>query len=446
MANGNLLRKYLKYLGSCCIGLLLSTQASSETIQGALEKTVRSNPEILITSKDRLATNQALKQAKGRYLPTLDVTAGYGYENSRNSNTNDEDHDLARGESAIAINQMLFDGFATPSEVKRNKARVTSAAYKVAGTSQDIALQAAQAYLEVIRREKYVVLARKDLSVHQDVFDMIQKRSETGIGKKADLVQADGRLALARKNLLTEESNLKDAETTYCKLVGEKPHHLIMPTSPPQHFFPKTESQALEWALAKHPTLKSAKADMAAARQQHEAAKSTHYPRFDLQLSASRNHNLDGIDGVNNDELAMVRMNYNLLNGGRDLGRQRETAYLYQESAEVMHKTHRETMESMLLSWNALSIARREVGVTKAHRDASAETVDAYQKQFQLGQRTLLDLLDAENEYYTAARDYADILIKEREGQYRVLNSMGCLLQALNVPLPKESTLPNRGW
>src|SRR5579872_370543 len=206
--------------------------------------------------------------------------------------TPNDDATLWRGEAGIALNQMLFDGLGTLNEVSRNKQKVNSAAYKVVGTAQDIALRATEVYIEVLRQEKFVELSRKNLEVHDSVFGMIKKRTDTGIGRKADTIQADGRLALARSNLAADEANLIDAKANYFRVIGQMPDNLTMPSIPPQVHMPRNEKEAVAWAVANHPTLRSAIADLEAARFQHRASYAANFPRVDLQLSANENHNV----------------------------------------------------------------------------------------------------------------------------------------------------------
>ncbi len=346
----------------------------------------------------------------------------------------------AIGESGLAADEMLFDGFATSSEVNRNQARLNSADYKVLGTAQDVALDATKAYLDVLKEQALTREAQNNLSTHSRVGGLLEKRQESGLDQTADLTQAQGRTSLAKANLTAEQANLIDAKSNYLQVVGEMPDNLTMPSmNHLAQFMPKSEAQAVRMAIANHPILKSAKADMDAAYAQHEASVSKNYPRFDLQLSANRNDNIDGVEGQNNQEQAMVRMNYNLYNGGADKARQNETAYLYQESAEVMHKTYRQVVNNAQLSWNAWQSAKAQLPLLKAHRDDALKSFDAYQQQFTLSKRSLLDMLDAENEYYQSSRAYIDGEFNVTYAKFRVLNSIGSLIQAEHINFRTQS-------
>lgn len=421
-------------------GLSVSFNASADTLRGALLQTLQTNPNILAAEKDRSAIGEELKGAKAGYFPTLDATAGYGYEHTENTfivppNGNGKNN-LMRKEAGLSANEMLFDGFDTPSEVHRNQARACSANYKIWGTAQDTALAAVETYLKVRTEQEFVKEAQDNVDTHQNVFGLIKQRNQSGIDQTADLDQTQGRLSLAQTNLKAEQANLDDTKSNYLQIVGSMPNNLSAPAPIDSRYLPKTEAEAVQMAIANHPILKSAKQDMLAASAQHESSLSKNYPRFDLQLKAERDKDIDGIEGKNYDNQAMVRMNYNLYHGGADKAKQDQTAYLYQESAEIMHKTYRQVVNNVQLSWNDWKVAQKRLPLLKQHRDEARKTFNAYKQQFLLNKRTLLDSLDAQNEYYDANHAYTQGQYDVEFGKYRVLNAVGNLVQAEHIGLP----------
>ena len=414
------------------------------TLQSAVKKALASNPDILIQVNERRSRNEEVERAKSGYLPTLDLNAGIGSERSRNSSTRASGSDyrtLTRQEGSISARQMLFDGFATKNEVERQQARVSSTAYTVQGVAENTALDAAEAYLNLLRNDTLLKLAKENLDAHQRTYDQIKIRSDAGVGRRADLEQISGRLALANSNLIAAQSNYDDGLTTYIKVIGEMPSGTPIKPQKQQNGIPSSRDEAIKFAIDKHPTLKSAVADVEAAMAQHRASRNTFYPRFDLELSQSWNKDLDGQLGTNNDSQAMVRMRYNLLNGGGDAARKRQTAHLIDEAKEVRNRTYRQVVETMRLSWNAYDATERQLIYLDEHVKATVRTRDAYQKQFNIGQRTLLDLLNAENELFQAKQSYISADFDNLFARYRILNAEGELLKSLNITLPKEASL-----
>jgi len=417
--------------------------ADGLTLKDAVRKALNSNPDIQIQVKERRSRNEEVERARSGYFPTLDLSAGIGTERSRNTSTRTRGEDystLTRQEASLNARQMIFDGFATESEVERQRARVSSTAYTIHGTADNTALEAAEAHLNLLRTESLLKLAEENLKAHERTYDQIKIRSDAGVGRRADLEQISGRLALANSNVIAAQSNYDDAMTSYIRVVGEAPaKQLVKPAKP--GVAPTSRDQAINLALDKHPTLKSAGADVEATRAQHKAAKNTFYPRFDLELSSSWNKDLDGQFGTNNDSQAMIRMRYNLFNGGGDQARRRQTAHLIEEAKEVKNRTHRQVIETMRLSWNAYQATEQQLIYLADHVNASLRTRDAYQKQFNIGQRTLLDLLNAENELFQAKQSYIGADYDNLLARYRIMNAQGELLKGLQLALPEEASL-----
>lgn len=416
-------------------GVLLASQASAQSLSEAVDLTIKNNPDVLIDAKRRLATDEEVNQAKGGYRPKIDVTAGVGAEWSENVSTRPGTENLWRRESALTLSQMIYDGFGTKSEVQRQEARVKSAAHKVAGTSEEIGLRAVETYLEVVRRQELRNLTQDNLTAHERTFEQIKLRSDSGVGRKADLEQAEARLALAQANMASAEANLREANIQFARVVGEMPRDVARPAIP--EGVPASEDDALGTAVINHPILNSAKADIEAAQAQTRAAESLMRPRVDLQLGTSWNNNLDGVRYKNNDAYAMLRFQYNLYHGGTDQARVAQRRVEEMEAAEIMNKTRRQVEESTRLSWNSLLTSIDRLPKLKAHADATEQTRDAYAKQFSIGQRTLLDLLDSENELYTARSNYIDGQFVEMFARYRLLADMGKLVETLGVA-PRE--------
>ena len=418
--------------------------ADGLTLQDAVKKALASNPDIQIQVKERRSRNEEVERARSGYYPSLDLAAGIGTERSRNSSTRtrgEKYSTLTRQEASLNARQMLFDGFATESEVERQQARVSSTAYTIHGTAENTALDAAEAHLNLLRTDALLKLAEQNLKAHQRTYDQIKIRSDAGVGRRADLEQISGRLALAHSNVIAAQSNYDDALTSYIRVVGDAPAKQLVKPAKPTDGLPTSREEAINRALEKHPTLKSAASDVEATLAQHKAAKNTFFPRFDLELSSSWNKDLDGQFGTNNDTQAMVRMRYNLFNGGGDQARRRQTAHLIDEAKEVKNRTYRQVIETMRLSWNAYQATNQQLAYLADHVKASVRTRDAYQKQFDIGQRTLLDLLNAENELFQAKQSYIGADYDNLFSRYRILNAEGQLLKSLNLALPEEASL-----
>lgn len=416
--------------------------AYGDTLQQAVDATIKTNPDVLAATHERQAVSKEIDQARAGYFPTLDLQIGTGWESTDNPSTRaagrGEVH-LNRDEARLDARQMLFDGMETKNEVLRQEARTNSRSFGVYSAAENTGLDAVNAYLNVLRRQRLVELAQTNLEAHERTHDQIMLRAERGVGRRADMDQSLGRLALAEANLMAEQSNLRDAETAYIRVVGMPPASLSKPDSPIS-LIPASLDEAIATAVDNHPTLRLAAYDVESAQAQHATAKAPFYPDLHLEVGTRADHDIDGQEGKDKDIYAMLRLRYNLLNGGRDTARREETAFLINQAAEIRNNTHRQVEESVRLSWNAWQTVKSQMASREQHVQSSEKARDAYQQQFGLGQRTLLDLLDSENEVFRARTALVNTQYDEMYAMYRILNSMGMLLQGLNVELPQAAT------
>ena len=422
--------------------LLCFSSVHAETLQEAIHTTLKTNPDVLASISERQAVSKEIDQARAGYFPTVDLGVGTGWESTDNPatrNRGDGEIHLNRDEASLNLRQMLYDGSLTKNEVGRQEARTDSRAHSVYSVAENTALEATEAYLNVLRQQQLVELAQTNLESHQRTHDQITLRSERGVGRRADMDQSFGRLALAETNLMAEQSNLRDAETNYLRVIGAAPTSLTEPPSP-EPFMPATVEEAVNVAIQNHPTLRSAQADVASANAQHDVTRAAFLPRVDFELGTRSDHDIDGVRGTDKDVTAMFRLRYNLLNGGRDKARREETAFLINQAAEIRNNTHRQVEQSVRLSWNALETVRRQMSYFEQYAAAAEKTRDAYQQQFNIGQRTLLDLLDSENELFRARTSLTNALYDELFTMYRVLNSTGSLLESLEIIAPAAAT------
>jgi len=410
--------------------------ASALTLNDAIRYTLETNPEILAARNEHLARNQEVDVAKAGYRPTLDIAAGIGRQTIESQSTGGEEVTLTRHESSVAARQMVFDGFATSEEVNRQQARADSALYKASEIEENTALRAADVYLNILRQNELLDLARETLYEHQNIHDQMVLRNKSGVGSKADLDQISARLALANSNMISAQSNLLDSQTNFYRVTGLQPQ--INQVEVPKHIqsMPASVESAEELALEQHPTLKSANADVESAVAQYEATESVFWPNLQIEADKRWDEDIDGVVGESEDLVVALRMRYNLYNGGGDRSRRKQTAHLIEQAKDIRNNTRRQVTESLRLSWSAHQTIEDQLKYLEMHVRASLATKSAYQKQFNIGRRTLLDLLNTENEVVDSKRTLINATYDQLFAQYRIFNSMGQLLRELNGEQP----------
>ena len=425
--------------------VLAASFVQAQTLPQAMQQALDVHPEIQAGVNARIAADYQLRAAKGGYLPRVDLNAGYGREGTDSSSTRARGghwDTLNRGESSLRLQQMVFDGFATSSEVGRQQATVNSRAFSLLGTSERTALTVAQVYLDVLTRREFVRLAEDNLRNHERIYDQIKLRTQRGVGSGADLDQAEARLAQARNNVITEQTNPADAQPNYLSAVSQEADQLERPPSF-MAMLPADLNEARRQMLDNSPILRSAESDIAAAEKQYEAAKSSFYPRFDAELGRNADNNIDGDASHNNGWEAMLRMRFNLYAGGSNKAELESKSYQSNQALDIRNNALRQLNEELGLAWNAMNNANAQVPIAQQYVDHSSKVRGAYQKQFSLGERTLLDLLDSENELFTASRRLEEIKNVQLFTQYRIKATMGELLKSQGVVAPMASVVQN---
>ncbi|WP_417614683.1 TolC family outer membrane protein [Oceanisphaera sp.] len=423
------------------VGLSCVLPAQAQTLEEAVTQTLMTHPKVKEAFHLYQSRQYEQDEAVAGYFPTLDANAGIGYEYTDSPGTRDggnrADKTLTRKEAGLSLRQLLFDGFKTSSNVHRTQAEADAQRYELLSDAENIALRVAEVYLDVLRQDEIVELSRRNLETHEQIASDIQRRTDSGVGSSADFTQVQGRVARSYSNMTAAENNLRDAQSQFIALVNQVPGDLRQPKAD-ANFVPATLDDALSIAQEKHPTLTSAAFDVDAAHHQHRDAKSGFYPKVHLELDSNWDDDIDGVRGHNTDFAAMVRMRYNLFNGGADVARSRATSALEMQAKDIQMNAHRQVDEGMRLAWAAYESLGRQKDFLRQHVESGFKTVDAYKKQFSLGNRTLLDVLNTENELFEARRSYINAEYDQLLAEYRIMNASGQLLDALRFTRPEQ--------
>jgi len=432
----------LKYAGPLTGAFLVTILAMEATVAAGLplsnvvREALSSNPDVAEARNRWLARREEVRQAEGGLLPSIDLNAGIGYEYTDSPTTRAADGDtneMDRKELGLNLRQMLFDGGGTRSEIARQQARTNSAAARLMSVGEATAMEATEAFINLYRFESLRAITAENLRIHRRIEDQIRLRSEAGVGRRADHDQVRSRVALAEVNLVAATVNLQDARTTFQRVVGTLPVTIPEPIEIPERTIPVSLQEILAIAEAKNPVLQIAAADIEAARAQHEAARQNDYPRFDLEVGGNLNDDIAGVAGHVDDFSAMVRMRYNLYRGGADAARKRETKHNINEAKDIRGRSLRQLEESVRLAWAALEATSAQLPLLLRQVESARATRNAYEKQFNIGQRTLLDLLNSENEVLQARQSVVDVRADRQLAQYRLLEAMGALVDHLGV-------------
>ena len=308
--------------------ILAASPAWSEpfSINDALKQAVQTNPGVGEASANRRATESELRQTQGSLLPQVRLDARWGPEKFDQSgivtSTTAQPIPTDSGpwrngsQESVVIRQTLFDGFASIHDIWRQTARVNAAAFRVRERTELIALDAAEAYIDVVRYTRLVELARQNVANHEAIFNNVESRYKGGRSGEGDLQQALERVEAAKAALSEFERSLEDARAKYRKVVGVEPYNLRFPST--LRGMPTSKDASLAVAIHHNATLQASQADTDAARHAFHATAGSFVPTVSLEGRASRGIDSDTYIGRRDDVSGKVVMSWDIFRGGQD--------------------------------------------------------------------------------------------------------------------------------
>lgn len=411
---------------------LTSVSAHGAALNEVTDRALARNPDISARLNDFLAAEADQDAGRGALRPRVDLEVYGGREHYQSPSVSERtfNHPGAN----IQLHQLLLDGGAARGEVRRLGFAKATRYYELLQATNDTALEVARASLDVQRYRELTTLAQTNWAVHKETYDQITSRVKAGVGRRVDLEQAAGRLALAQSNWLTETSNLHDVGARFERFTGEAPPSQLEIPNLSRNL--PAESEVVREALRANPQFSAAVANLRAARALADVRRAAYAPTVEFRASASSERNQQGIPGTINDTVAQVVLSYNLFRGGADQARVRQANAQYSAALDVRNKACRDIRQATVIAWNDVRKLREQTSFLEQHALSTEKARDAYRQQFDIGQRSLLDVLDTENELFQARRALVGAQYDLKLAEFRVLNSTNRLLSSLKLADP----------
>ncbi|UJW83977.1 TolC family protein [Devosia sp. SL43] len=414
---------------------MLAQTAVAMPLQEAVQIALESNPDIGQAVQNHDATAFELRQALGLYAPRVDLEASAGTQvldsPSRRA--------LGIGGDALFPAQIgviatfdLYDGGFRDAEVARQSARVDSASYRVLERSEFIALQIVRVYYQVLLQLQIVELSRQNVTFHQGIVSDVAAAIEAGQLTEADRFQSIERLAAARARLTETGVELAAAQIEFKMLVGMTPGTVTAPARA-AGAIPGSLEIAIAKAILNNPRMLTAGADIDAASALVDQAESALAPKLTLEGRAATGYDLSGTNGITNDASLRLSMRWNIFDGGIKSAAVQEEMRRESEAKLVFDQTAREVEQAVQESWLRLKSQAELSSVYQQQLDSSAELVASYRDQFKIGERSLLDVLDAQNTRINVQILQETARYSVMFAEYRVLAASGDLLPFLQV-------------
>jgi outer membrane protein, adhesin transport system len=393
------------------------------------------NPEVQAKWHEFQASIQDISIARAGYLPSVDVSANAGKVN-RDFDGRDN-YDTKQIE--LALSQPLFQGFRTQGRIEQFSSANKVRYLELLNSMETTALEATKAYEDVLRYRGLVTLATENFAKHKQVFGQIQNRTRSGVGRGVDLEQVGGRLALAETNLLTEAANLHDVSARYLRVVGKTPLKELSTINLDYAKLPRTDEEALQLALQGNPGFHAAIKNISASQAVVKVERSGYYPRAEIRARGVNSLNNNGFDervdpsSRGKERAIELVLTYNLFAGGANRAAIRRSLDEVNIAKDLRDQACGDLRQVTQIAFNDIRRLGLQLVSLQQHKLSSDKVRTAYGDQFAIGQRSLLDLLDAENEYFQASRAYATAQSDLVIAKLRTLAALGKLLPSLGI-------------
>ncbi len=412
-----------------------ATQSPAKNLQQATQKAIAQNPEVQAAWHIFQASTEEERVAEGRYLPKIDLNGAVGNQSNQLRGNNAVDY--GRETFGLSLTQMVFDGFATSSEVSRLSYTRLARYYDFMQASSAIASETVSYYENVLKFRELVRLASDNYVQHKKLYDAIIQKVQAGVARGVDLELATGRLALAESNLLTEATNLHDMSARYQNLVGELPYEDLDTEGMVNSGIPANIKEALRLAFEASPQFNSVIEQVLAATAELEGRNAPFLPKVELRASQNNGNNVSGIQGREFDRVIELVATYNLFNGGSDTAAKSQFRERLSFARDNRDKICRNLRQDLSVAYNDIKQLTEKLRYLNQHQLSISKAREAYKAQFDIGQRTLLDLLDTENEYFQAKRNYTIAQHDLAIARAKTLHNTGGLLTELKIQREK---------
>lgn len=424
------------------------------SINDALRQAMQTHPGVGEASANRRATESELRQTQGTLLPQVRIDASYGPEKFDQSPgvispslqvpTAGSGPWRNGSQESVVVRQLLWDGFTSINEVWRQTARVNAAASRVKERTELLALDAAEAYVDVVRYMRLVSLAQQNVANHEKIFANVNSRFSGGRAGEGDLEQSRERVENARAALAEFQRSLEDSRAKYRRTVGLEAINVRFPA--PLAGLPNSRDEALATTLRFNSTIAAAQSDADAAKHAFKATDGLFGPKFYLEGRATHYDNsfpyvtAPGNPSVTHEDYSgKVVMSWDIFRGGQDAWNRSEKAERFTEATMRHARLQRDAYESIDKAWNARTITATRIAALRRQLEADRKTIAAFQKEYELGQRSLIDLLNAQNQFFNASVSLTSARGVVVFADYQLLAAMGTLIEYLKAPPPVDA-------
>ncbi len=404
--------------------------ASAETLQDALREAYQNNPDLLAARAQQRATDENVPIQRASGLPSLSSSATLTeFVKQSSSSFISPERSL---NANLELGVPLYSGGNVRNSVRAARNRVEAGQADLRGTESAIFSAVVAAYMDVIRNEAITGLSQNNVEVLQINLEATSDRFEIGDLTRTDVAQSQSRLALAQGDLRTSEANLIAARENYIALIGSAPADLQSP--PPLPGLPESVEAAEASALEFNPDIIAARERVEAAGYDIEVAGSGRLPRLEAFASGGYQNFLNTLgtipgtgaaDQVSTTAQAGLRLTVPLFQGGRVAAQQRQATAQASAALEQAIGTERNVLAQVRSAFSSWQAASAIIASTQAAVDAAELSLEGVRAENSVGNRTILDILDAQQELLGARVQLVTARRNEYVAGFTLLAAMG---------------------
>jgi outer membrane protein len=420
------------------LGLIqgLAQGASAETLESALARAYRGNPTLGAQRASVRATDENVPRARSLGRPIVSATADIGasFTETRNDFGSTSATTYPRG-AGVQIDQSLFNGNRTLNSTRQAQSQVLGARETLRNTEQTVLFNGSQAYMNVLRDTAILNLQRNNVEVIDEQLRQTRDRFNVGEVTRTDVAQAEARLAAAQSQVSLAESNLRASIALFRQVIGVQPRQLA-PGRPLDRMLPRSVDAAVDIGLREHPAILSALHAVDVAELQVKVTEGELFPTVGVTGSATQRFDVQGLGDERFTASAVARLTVPIYEGGEVYARVRqakETVGQRRIEAEVTRDQVRATVVS---AWGQLEASRAQILAAQAQVQAAEVALSGVREEARVGQRTTLDVLNAQQELLTAR---VNLITAQRDrvvNSYAVVQAMGRLsTRALGIAI-----------
>lgn len=436
---------------------LMAGTALAQSLESELDDLVVSHPQIKAAVNTVSSATEGVGAARAGWWPTVALTGNVGndyVDSPSRRSAGQQPYNHGRNQTTLTVTQKLFDGFLTEAAIDAAQVTRRAGEDNLEATRQTVLLEGLAAYLDVLRQTRLLALGRDNERNIRTQLQLEDERVKRGSGMAVDVLQAKHRLQVAKEQRIAIEGALQNALSRYIQVFGHAPRPDKMEEPQPAvDVIPTSLDQAIQIAEGENPSLAVAARAVDLAGETRRTAQAGYWPMLDAQARGNWEKDRDATLGIRRDWSALLQMNWELFAGFRTTHEVARAGFDQAASRDAHLHAGRKIAEQTRIAWSALETARERLAVLEQAVNLADEVWEMRKRLREAGKATVMDVLDAESDTYTARITYVNASTDMRLAVYQLLQAMGRLTlettsrhhrkTAPGEPAPGPKPMPN---